>query len=368
MTDDRRNGAPLLHVRDLVVTFDLADGRRFTAVDGLEISIHRSQMLALVGESGCGKSVSALTILRLLDTPPGQIERGTIDFNGRDLLTLPEQAMRRVRGGEIAMIFQEPTASLNPVLTIGAQIMETIRLHHRLPWRGRTRRTRALAVNALREVGMPRPDETLDAYPHELSGGMCQRAMIAIALAGNPLLLLADEPTTALDVSIQRQILDLFRRLRTRHGLALLLVTHDLGVVAETADVVAVMYAGRIVELARVDELFASPFHPYTRGLLESIPRLGSRRDRLPLVSELIASREAFTVVPGHRYGVVPWWPTHAPPRDAIPGADDRLHQMQEVQPGHWVRCWRTPYVAEHPASRPDIPFIRQDRHQADSD
>jgi len=213
----------------------------------------------------------------------------------------------------------------------------------------------------LGSVGMPRPDEIMRAYPHELSGGMCQRVMIATAIVGRPRLLIADEPTTALDVTIQRQILELLQDLRRDHDLAMLLVTHDLGVVAENADVVAVMYAGNIVEYARVHDLFEAPFHPYTRGLFGSVPRLDQRRARLRSVAETVARPESFTHVPGHRYGVVPWWPDAAPPEDVQHDARGPAHRLHEVAPGHWVRCWASPYVLEHPVVPPDLHYRREE-------
>lgn len=354
-------GAPLLHVRDLSVRFSLRDGRRFTAVDRIEFTIHPRQTLALVGESGCGKTVTGLSILRLVDSPPGRVEGGEVRFGGRDLLTLSERDMLRVRGGEIAMIFQEPTSSLNPVMTIGEQVIETVRLHRGL--RGKAAWTCAVAM--LASVGMPRPEELMHAYPHELSGGMCQRVTIATAIVGRPRLLIADEPTTALDVTIQRQILELLRDLRREHALAMLLVTHDLGVVAENADVVAVMYAGNIVEYARVHDLFATPFHPYSRGLFGSVPRLDKRRARLRSVAETVARPESFSHVPGHRYGVMPWWPDAVPPDDVQMDARGPVHRLHEVAPGHWVRCWAGAYVSEHPASPPDIDYRRKESADA---
>jgi oligopeptide/dipeptide ABC transporter ATP-binding protein len=261
--------AALLAVRDLHTHFEMPEGVA-RAVDGVSFSIQPGRTLGLVGESGCGKSVTALSILRLV-TAPGRIVAGSIAYQGQELLTLSERAMRRVRGKEIAMIFQEPMTSLNPVFTIGNQIAEAIRLHQGL---GRAA-TRARVVEALRLVEMAEPERRADSYPHELSGGMRQRAMIAMALACEPSLLIADEPTTALDVTIQAQILDLLRGLRERLGMAMLLITHDLGIVAEQADDVAVMYAGRIVEQGSVADVFERPLHPYTVALMAAVARLG---------------------------------------------------------------------------------------------
>jgi oligopeptide/dipeptide ABC transporter ATP-binding protein len=264
----------LLEVRKLQTQFATEDGVA-RAVDGVSFSIGAGRTLGMVGESGCGKSVTALSILRLVP-PAGRIVGGEIVYQGRNLLELPEREMRNVRGNEIAMIFQEPMTSLNPVFTIGDQIGEAIRLHQKT---GR-RETRERVIEMLRLVEMPEPARRVDEYPHQLSGGMRQRVMIAMALSCNPKLLIADEPTTALDVTIQAQILELLASLQERFGMALLLITHDLGVVAEQADEVLILYAGRIVEHAPVADLFAHPLHPYTRGLLDSIPKVGAARTR----------------------------------------------------------------------------------------
>jgi peptide/nickel transport system ATP-binding protein len=262
---------PLLEVEDLRTYFFTRDGI-VRAVDGVSFSVANGETLAVVGESGCGKSVTSLSILRLIPSPPGRIVSGTIRFSGRDLATLSEAEMRHIRGNAISMIFQEPMTSLNPVLTVGRQIGETLRLHEGLGATEARERTEAM----LRLVHIPEPARRLRQYPHELSGGMRQRVMIAMALACSPQLLIADEPTTALDVTIQAQILDLMRELKAKTGAAIVLITHDLGVVAEMAQRVVVMYAGRKVEEAPVQALFARPRHPYTLGLLASVPRLGS--------------------------------------------------------------------------------------------
>ena len=260
----------LLEVENLQTHFRTKDGVN-RAVDGVSLSIEAGQTLAIVGESGCGKSVTAMSILRLLPEPPGKIA-GAIRFQGRNLLELSDKEMRDIRGNEISMIFQEPMTSLNPVLTVGRQIGETLRLHQGLGAKAAEER----AVEMLNLVGIPEPVRRVREYPHQLSGGMRQRVMIAIALACNPKLLIADEPTTALDVTIQAQILDLMRDLKHRVGAAIMLITHDLGVVAEVAEHVVVMYAGRKVEEAAVADLFRSPRHPYTQGLLGAVPKLGS--------------------------------------------------------------------------------------------
>ena len=262
---------PILEVTDLRTWFFSRDGV-VRAVDGVSFYVNPGETLAIVGESGCGKSVTALSILRLIPSPPGRIVSGSIRLAGRELLGLTEAAMRQIRGNDISMIFQEPMTSLNPVLTIGHQIAETLILHQ-----GLARKTAlAKAVDMLRLVHIPEAERRVGEYPHQLSGGMRQRVMIAMALACNPQLLIADEPTTALDVTIQAQILDLMRELKSRIDAAIVLITHDLGVVAEMAQRVVVMYAGRKVEEASVSALFRRPLHPYTRGLLNSMPRLGA--------------------------------------------------------------------------------------------
>jgi peptide/nickel transport system ATP-binding protein len=260
------------------------------AVEGLSFHIDAGETLGIVGESGCGKSVTSMSILRLIPEPPGKIA-GSIRFEGRDLLTVSESEMRAIRGNAISMIFQEPMTSLNPVLTVGKQIGETVRLHQGM----NARDAEAKAVEMLTLVGIPAPERRVREYPHQLSGGMRQRVMIAMALACNPRLLIADEPTTALDVTIQAQILDLMRDLKTRLGSAIMLITHDLGVVAEMAQRVVVMYAGRKVEEAPVNEIFANPMHPYTRGLLGAVPKLGSSlveggRGKLAEIAGLVPS------------------------------------------------------------------------------
>src|SRR5690242_20751256 len=265
-------GQPLLEVADLKTWFFTRDGI-VRAVDGVSFHVMPGETLAIVGESGCGKSVTALSVLRLILSPPGRIVSGSIRLAGRDLLDLSEAEMRDVRGNDISMIFQEPMTSLNPVLTIGRQIAETLTLHQGLDRRAALRR----AVEMLRLVHIPEAQRRISQYPHQLSGGMRQRVMIAMALACEPRLLIADEPTTALDVTIQAQILDLMRELKQKTGAAIVLITHDLGVVAEMAERVVVMYAGRKVEEAPVEALFARPLHPYTRGLLDSMPRLGAK-------------------------------------------------------------------------------------------
>jgi oligopeptide/dipeptide ABC transporter ATP-binding protein len=269
--------ALLLDVKDLKTTF-LTAGGLVRAVDGVSWDVREGETVALVGESGCGKSVSALSIMRLIDPPAGRIDGGKIIYKGRDLLKLSEEEMRHVRGREIGMVFQEPMTSLNPVLTIGRQLTEGLEIHAKMD----VAAARARAIELLGMVGIPDPERRLSQYPHQFSGGMRQRMMIAMALGCNPSLILADEPTTALDVTIQAQILDLMQSLSKRLGVAMLIITHNLGVVARYADRVNVMYAGRIIERATAAELYANPRHPYTLGLLRSVPRLDEpRRERL---------------------------------------------------------------------------------------
>jgi peptide/nickel transport system ATP-binding protein len=259
--------APLLAVQHLTTSF-VSGKRRLVAVDDVSFTLPFATTVALVGESGCGKSVTALSILRLVANPPGVIEGGNVLLNGVDLLALDEAAIRSVRGNRIAMVFQEPMTSLNPVFTVGTQVSEGLILHQRMS----RRKARERAIDLLRCVGMPAPEERIYAYPHQLSGGMRQRVMIAMALACSPELLIADEPTTALDVTIQAQILDLIARLQKQFQMSVLLITHDLGVVAQQAEQVMVMYAGRIVEISKVTNLFAAPQHPYTASMLASVP------------------------------------------------------------------------------------------------
>jgi peptide/nickel transport system ATP-binding protein len=282
--------APLLEVRGLKTRFSLEEGP-VLAVDDVSFSIPPGGTLGVVGESGCGKSVTALSIMRLVPEPPGKVVGGEVRFKGQDLLALPEREMRRIRGNKLSMIFQEPMTSLNPVYTVGEQIGETVRLHQGLD----RKQARERAVEMLRQVGIPAPEQRVDAYPHQLSGGMRQRVMIAMALACNPELVIADEPTTALDVTIQAQILDLLKRLQAGRGMAVMLITHDLGVVAESCDAVVVMYAGRVVEQAPVRALFSRPAHPYTAGLLRSIPSFhaveaGEGRQRLKTIPGMVPS------------------------------------------------------------------------------
>lgn len=338
---------PLLCIHDLAVSFE-TNKSKVKAVDGLSLTIYPQQTLALVGESGCGKSVTALSVLQLIDQPPGDIERGSIFFDSTDLLTFSEKQMLKVRGKDIAMIFQEPMTSLNPVYTIGEQIIEAILLHQDVD----SKQALQNAVKAMADVGIDKAKQRLRAYPHEFSGGMRQRAMIAMALACQPKLLLADEPTTALDVTIQAQILELLRKLQRQRNMAVMFITHDLGIVAENADVVCVMYAGRIVEYANVFDLFNKPQHPYTRGLFASIPRIGEPKHRLTTVDQVVNDPKEFTKLPGYEKGVEPWWP----------GGDDETkgYVLHEIQPNHWVGCKHCEYLDSQISTNPDIDFQRK--------
>ncbi len=278
--------ANLIEIKNLRTSFFTPEGE-VQAVDGVSFEVEEGKTLGLVGESGCGKSVTALSIMRLIPSPPGKIVGGEMLYRGQDLLKLNGEAMRKIRGDEISMIFQEPMTSLNPVFTIGNQIGEAIRLHQKL---GR-RETREKTIEMLRLVKIADPETRIDDYPHQLSGGMRQRVMIAMALSCNPSLLIADEPTTALDVTIQAQILELIKELQERLGMSLLLITHDLGVVAEQTDEVAIMYAGKIVERARAKAIFDRPLHPYTVGLLNSLPGMGGKKKkRLDAIPGIVPS------------------------------------------------------------------------------
>ena len=319
-----RMSIPLLEINDLIVTFTTDDGV-LRAVDKVSLSIGTGQTLGLVGESGCGKSVTALSILRLLPQPAGNFAGGSIHFNGRDLLTLSGTEMRSIRGKDISMIFQEPMTSLNPVFTVGNQVGEVFKVHRKL--RGNV--LRDSVEEALSLVGVPDPRRVTKQYPHQLSGGLRQRVMIAMAMACNPKLLIADEPTTALDVTIQAQILHLMNELKRISSTSILLITHDLGVVAEMADRVAVMYTGRMVEEAPVKELFDNPMHPYTVNLLKAVPVLG-RNERLRTIPG---------VVPG--LGSLPSgckFRTRCP--DVFEPCDKEEPEYKEIGPGHFVRCF----------------------------
>jgi len=335
-TGNISNVAPLLEVDGLQTFFDLRHGV-VKAVDGVSFSLAPHETLAIVGESGCGKSITALSLMRLVPDPPGRIAGGSIKLDGVDLLTLDDKAMRAVRGKDIAMIFQEPMTSLNPVLTIGSQIAEVLLLHEPISRQQAWQK----AIEMLRLARIPEPEQRVKEYPHQLSGGMRQRAMIAMALACNPKVLIADEPTTALDVTIQAQILDIMLDLQNKLGTAIILITHDLGVVAETAQRVIVMYAGRKVEEAPVGELFARPQHPYTHGLMASIPRLELMKGEEADKGGTARLQEIPGMVPA--LSDLPAGCVFAP---RCVHAEDRCRASyppyEEKRPGHWAACWRS--------------------------
>ena len=325
---------PLLEVKDLQTHFHTRAGL-VRAVDGVSFSVEKGRTLGIVGESGCGKSVTALSIMGLIPQPPAKIAGGSVLFEGRDLIGLSERELEDVRGREIAMIFQDPMTCLNPTLTIGTQITETIRRHYGVP----KDQARKRAVELLEEVQIPRAAERIDDYPHRFSGGMRQRVMIAIALSCNPKLLIADEPTTALDVTVQAQVLDLLDDLRREYEMAMIIITHDMGVVAEAADDILVMYAGQIVEQAGVLDLFDRPEHPYTEALLGALPQLegeGIRQGRLTAIAgrppDLIDPPKACRFAPRCAYA------------NAHDGCAAQMPELRELRPGHWVR-------SEHPTS-----------------
>ena len=328
---------PLLHVQDLKTYFFTDEGVA-KAVDGVSFEVRPQETLGIVGESGCGKSVTSLSILRLIPDPPGRIVDGRIDFRGRNLLDLSEKDMRRIRGNEIAMIFQEPMTSLNPVYTVGNQIMEVLRLHRDMS----KDEARARTIELLDHVRMPDPEQRVDEYPHQLSGGQRQRVMIAMALACDPALLIADEPTTALDVTVQAQILDLLNQLQKRFGMSIMLITHDLGVIAETAHRVVVMYAGVVAEEGTAEQVFGGPNHPYTEGLKASIPKLGEKRERLHTIPGSVPS--PYEEIVG------------CPFQNRCPYVMDQCTRefppLYEVGPGHHNRCFLyDPFLSETPGS-----------------
>ena len=317
---------PLLEVNDLRTHFFTQDGV-VKAVNGVSFNVDEGETLGIVGESGCGKSVSVLSVMRLIPMPPGKIVGGSVLFQGRDLLKASEDEVRQVRGNRVAMIFQDPMTSLNPVLTIGRQISETLELHMHMSHDDALKRSAEL----LKMVGIPEAEARLNDYPHQFSGGMRQRAMIAMALACNPQLLIADEPTTALDVTIQAQIIELVKRLRDEIGMAIIWITHDLGVVAGLADRVQVMYAGYVVEEALVKELYANPRHPYTLGLLQSIPRVDElRKERLQPIEGL----------PPDLIDLPAGCPFEARCAYAIDRCRTDLPKLEPVSPGHRIACW----------------------------
>ncbi|MGB9639930.1 MAG: ABC transporter ATP-binding protein [Anaerolineales bacterium] len=323
-----KNTQPLLEIKNLSTIFYTEDGV-VRAVDGVDLCVYPGEVLGLVGESGCGKSVTSLSIMRLI-VPPGKIISGEIWFEGVNLLELSESQMMKIRGDRISMIFQQPQTSLNPVFTAGDQVGEVFVQHEKL----HPKEALARSIELLRMVGIPDPERRARAYPHELSGGMAQRIMIAMALALKPDLLIADEPTTALDVTIQAQILDLMRDLRKQVGASVILITHDLGVIAEMAERVAVMYAGQIVEQTDVITLFDKPLHPYTRGLINSIPILGRHKDRLEVIPGSVPN--LVNLPPGCRFAPR----CKARIENDLEICNYENPQLLEIQPGHQVRCW----------------------------
>jgi len=319
---------PLLEVKNLRTYFKSEDGL-VRAVDGVDFHVYPGEVIGLVGESGCGKSVTALSIMRLI-APPGKVETGEILFEGEDLLKLTERQMRSIRGDRISMIFQQPQTSLNPVFMVGDQVAEVMHIHEKLKKASAWEKT----VELFRLVGIPDPERRMKSYPHEMSGGMAQRVMIAMALALRPSLLIADEPTTALDVTIQAQILDLMRNLRAEVGASVILITHDLGVIAELAERVAVMYAGQIVEQTSVSALFDEPLHPYTQGLIGSIPILSKTIDRLEVIPGSVPN--LVDLPPGCRFSPR----CRAREEHGLEICIQALPDLIEVKPNHLVRCW----------------------------
>ncbi|WP_163266171.1 ABC transporter ATP-binding protein [Chelativorans alearense] len=318
---------PLLAIHSLKTHFRTDDGM-VRAVDGVDLTIERGEALGVVGESGCGKSVTALTVLKLIQMPPGRIVDGQILWQGRDLVSLDMGEMRKIRSKEIGIIFQEPMTSLNPVYTVGEQIAEVVRQHEPLT----RREAMDKAVEMLRLVHIPTPERRVHDYPHQFSGGMRQRVMIAMALSCNPQLLIADEPTTALDVTIQAQILDLLEEMKERFGMAIMLITHDMGVIAESVQRVVVMYAGRVVEEASVDQLFDRPLHPYTQGLIRSIPRIdlaAEKKSRLEAIAGVVPS--LLDPPAGCRFAERCAF--------ATPECTNAMPELREIEPGHRVAC-----------------------------
>lgn len=338
MNSMQANHDTILEVKNLQTHFQ-TDRGVVKAVDGVDFKVNRGQTLGIVGESGCGKSITSLSIMRLISTPPGKVAGGEVLFKGEDLLSYSEEKMRSIRGNEISMIFQEPMTSLNPVYSVGEQIAEAFRIHQKL----NRKKAWEKAVEMLKLVGIPSPEKRAKQEPHELSGGMRQRVMIAMALACNPSLLIADEPTTALDVTIQAQILDLLKKLQEDFGSAIIMITHDLGVVAETCDMVAVMYAGKVVEYTDVDSLFEQPKHPYTEGLLNSIPRVDEDREELIAIKGSVPS--PLDMPAGCRFA--PRCPY------ATELCHEKLPELTSIDNDVQVRCWI--YTDEWKVEKPVI-------------
>ncbi len=319
----------ILDVKNLVVEFDTEEGI-VKALNGVSFSLKKGEILGIVGETGCGKSVTVYTVLKLLPMPPARIVSGEVIYKGRDLLKLSEEELRKIRGKEIAMIFQEPMTSLNPVFTVGKQLMDVILLHRKVS----KEEAREIALKALEDVRMQDPELIMKKYPHELSGGMRQRVMIAMALSCNPEILIADEPTTALDVTIQAQILGIIKEMQSKHGMSVIFITHDLGVVAQLCNRVVVMYAGTVVEMASIDTIFKNPVHPYTRGLLESIPKMDKKQEKLRSIPGMVPN--LVSPPPGCRY--------HPRCERFLKGlCDKEAPKLLEVEKDHFVAC-HNPY------------------------
>ncbi len=331
MPNNTNNNQPLLQIKNLTVSFKTQAGK-VTVVNDVSYETFPGRTLAVVGESGCGKSVTAMSILQLIPCPPGRYDTGEIIFGGRNLLKLSDKEMQSVRGNEIAMIFQEPMTSLNPVYTIGEQIAEAVRIH----LKKNHSEALAHAVEMLKKVGISDPHKRVHEYPHQLSGGMRQRVMIAMALSCNPALLIADEPTTALDVTIQAQILDLINDLQDQNNMSVILITHDLGVVAENADDVAVMYASRIVEKTDVRGIFKDPLHPYTCGLLNSLPKLNEKQDRLTVIPGVVPDPLDFPK--GCKFN------TRCSVCQGYKRCFEQDPPLIEIKPGHFCACWKVGY------------------------
>jgi peptide/nickel transport system ATP-binding protein/oligopeptide transport system ATP-binding protein len=317
---------PILEVNELKTHFNTKRGIS-KAVDGIDFVLHKGETLGIVGESGCGKSMTSLSILRLIPSPPGKIAGGSILYKGKDLVTISEDEMRKIRGNEISMIFQEPMTSLNPVITVGEQIAEALRLHQKMGKKDAWNK----AVEMLKLVGIPSPEKRAKQEPFQLSGGMRQRVMIAMALACNPEILIADEPTTALDVTIQAQILELIKELQIKLGMGVIMITHDLGVVSETCDNVAVMYAGNIVEHAPTDKIFSNPLHPYTQGLLNSLPKIHEDMDELETIEGTVPS--PYNMPEGCRFA------SRCPFRQPL--CIQKKPDLIELDKNVKVRCWK---------------------------
>ncbi|MCD6268146.1 MAG: peptide ABC transporter ATP-binding protein [Thermotoga sp. 4484_232] len=319
----------ILDVRNLVVEFDTEEGI-VKALNGVSFCLKKGEILGIVGETGCGKSVTVYTVLKLLPMPPARIVSGEVIYKGRDLLKLSEEELRKIRGKEIAMIFQEPMTSLNPVFTVGKQLMDVIFLHRKVS----KEEAREIALKALEDVRMQDPELIMKKYPHELSGGMRQRVMIAMALSCNPEILIADEPTTALDVTIQAQILAIIKEMQSKHNMSVIFITHDLGVVAQLCDRVVVMYAGTVVEMASIDTIFKNPVHPYTRGLLESIPKIDKKQEKLRSIPGIVPN--LVSPPPGCRY--------HPRCERFLKNLCDReAPKLLEIEKDHFVAC-HNPY------------------------